>query len=68
METNYKYGAKMFKKLMDVLHVVLAMFAMYFLGMGAYIALSAPTWGLLECLALTGTSAVLASICRDLGK
>ena len=61
-------GVKMFKKLMDFLHVTLAMVAVSFLGYASWIAVSAVTWGLLECITIAATAAVMASICRDVTK
>lgn len=58
----------MFKKLMDFLHVTLAMVAVSFLGYAFWAAVSAVTWGLLECITIAATAAVMASICRDVTK
>lgn len=58
----------MFKKLMDFLHVTLAMVAVSFLGYASWTAVSAVTWELLECITIAATAAVIASICRDVTK
>lgn len=58
----------MFKKLMDFLHVTLAMVAVSFLGYASWTAVSAVTWGLLECFTIAATAAIMASICRDVTK
>ena len=62
------FGVKMFKKLMDFLHVTLAMVAVSFLGYAFWIAVSAVTWGLLESITIAAATAVVASICRDAAK
>ena len=61
-------GVKMFKKLMDFLHVTLAMVAVSFLGYAFWAAVSAVTWGLLESMTIAAATAIMASICRDVTK
>ena len=58
----------MFKKLMDFLHVTLALVAIFFLGYAFWTAVSSTTWGLLESITIAAATAVVASICRDAAK
>jgi hypothetical protein len=58
----------MFKKLMNFLHVTLALAAIFFLGYAFWTAVLSTTWGLLESMTIAAATAVMASICRDAAK
>ena len=58
----------MLKKILDVMHVLLAFCAVGFMGAAFSKAIMAPAIGMLECVVIAASSAVLASICRDVSK
>ena len=56
----------MLNKVLSVSHVLLAFVALGFICYAFYLAVTAPVFGVLECVIVAAFAAVNASICRDL--